>query len=152
MWLALHVFSLKCVHKVYFACICKFCACVELQHWMIWMRTRWRGYLARFFMVTSGTAWTTSQCSVWCALFCGVVHLVSASLLCVLTCAAVMGEMYCCCRELVEMCWTRKLVPETLDTRKRMERLLQVFTRLDENGKRYVHVFNQFFCSFVHFC
>ena len=53
-------------------------------------------------------------------------------------CAAVMGEVGSCCRELVEMCWSRKVVPETLDTRKRMERLLQVFTRLDENGKRCV--------------
>ena len=53
-------------------------------------------------------------------------------------CAAVMGEVGSCCRELVEMCWLRKVVPETLDTRKRMERLLQVFTRLDENGKRCV--------------
>ena len=54
-------------------------------------------------------------------------------------CAAVMSEVGSCCRELVEMCWSRKVVPETLDTRKRMERLLQVFTRLDENGKRCVH-------------
>ena len=37
------------------------------------------------------------------------------------------------------MCWLKKVVPKTLDTRKRMERLLQVFTRLDENGKRCVH-------------
>ena len=54
-------------------------------------------------------------------------------------CAAVMSEVGSCCREFVEMCWSRKVVPETLDTRKRMERLLQVFTRLDENGKRCVH-------------
>ena len=53
-------------------------------------------------------------------------------------CAAVMSEVGSCCRELVEMCWSRKVVPETLDTRKRMERLLQVFRRLDENGKRCV--------------
>ena len=53
-------------------------------------------------------------------------------------CAAVMSEVGSCCRELVEMCWSRKVVPETLDTRKRMERLLQVFTSLDENGKRCV--------------
>ena len=53
-------------------------------------------------------------------------------------CAAVMGEVGSCCRELVDMCWSRKVVPETLDTKKRMERLLQVFTRLDENGKRWV--------------
>ena len=58
---------------------------------------------------------------------------------CLVICAAVMAEVCSCCRELVETYWTRKLVPETLDTRKRMERLLQVFTRLDENGKRCVH-------------